>query len=164
MSFINQTDSKLEMLQGVQVLVVDNDRDSSYLYTVLLNNLGATVTTADSIKEALEALRRFVPNILICEMRFLGESINTLTTQLSASEVGGDHIPVIAITAWLTDSLAQILEADFEDYLLKPIDPDQLVALVREFASGRRSSPSHDRVRLKMKLEHRYKKLAAVSL
>lgn len=148
--------------QGTQILVVDNDRESRHLYTVLLKGLGANVMTATSVEEALEILGWLLPNILICEMRCCGESIDTLTEKLSEMKAGGDHIPTIAITTWITDSLAQILDASFEGYLMKPIDLDQLVSLIRNFASGRRSKPLPYRMGLKIKLKSKCKKLASV--
>jgi CheY-like chemotaxis protein len=129
MSFINQTVSSIGILKGVQVLVVDNDRDSRYLYETLLKGCGANVITVASVQEAIDVFAWLLPNILICEMRFLGESVSTLTTKLSDLEARGEtHIPAIAITTWITDSLVQILEAGFEGFLLKPIDLDQLVS------------------------------------
>ena len=140
MDSMNGTVSTNVIFKGVQVLVVDNDRDSCYLYATLLSSLGAIVTIANSIKEALEVLRWFLPNILICEMRFYGESIYTLTAELSGIEsTNGNHIPTIAVTAWVGDRFAQILEASFEGYLLKPIDLDQLVSLVTTFVLGQRN-------------------------
>ena len=142
MSPAHQTVPTKKLFNDLQVLVVDNDRDSCYLYAVLLGNLGAIVTIANSIQEALEVLKWLLPHIVICEMRFYGESIHTLITKLRELESDrSSHIPTIAITAWVGDSLTQILEANFESYLLKPIDLEQLVSLIRNFVFGRRKNP-----------------------
>lgn len=142
MSFIHQKRSSIGVLKGLQVLVVDNDRDSRYLYEALLKGCGANVITAASVNEAIDILSWLLPNILICETRFYGESISTLTTKLSAMEASGEkHIPAIAITTWITDNLAQILEAGFERFLLKPIDLDHLVNLIRDLVTTSRKSP-----------------------
>ncbi|PSB33661.1 hypothetical protein C7B82_04030 [Stenomitos frigidus ULC18] len=163
MSFINQTESKVKTLKGVQVLVVDNDRDSLYLYETLLKSCGANVITAASVKEAIDVLSWLLPNILICETRFRGESLSTLTTELNALEThGGNHIPTIAITTWITDSLAQIIEAGFEHYLLKPVDLGHLVSLIRDLVvSNKRRRPPYG---LALRIHPRNKrKMIAVS-
>lgn len=164
MSFINQTISRIGILKGVQVLVVDNDRDSQYLYATLLKGCGANVITAGSVKEAIDVLDWLLPNILICEMRFCGESIETLIAKLSDLETrGGNHIPAIAITTWITDSLAQILSAGFEGYLLKPIDLDQLVSMIRVLVVTRRNSPPPYSLKLKVKPQKRQQMIAVVN-
>jgi CheY-like chemotaxis protein len=130
----------IKILKDVQILVVDNDRDTLSLYAVLLESYGATVVVTASIGEALISLNWFFPDILICEMRFCGESVNTLTTKLSEMEKStGSHILAIATPTWITDSLAQILDAGFEDYLLKPIDLDALVSLIKNLLISSRS-------------------------
>lgn len=161
MSLINQSISRIGILKGVQVLVVDNDRDSQYLYATLLKGCGANVLVAASVEEALDVLGWLLPNILICETRFLGESIGTLTTKLSEMEGrGGNHIPTIAITTWVTGSLAQILDLGFEGYLLKPIDLDQLVFMIRDLVVANRNSPPPYSLNLRRNSKERQKMFA----
>ncbi|MEH1910907.1 response regulator [Nostoc sp.] len=131
MNLINDFCLRVGILKGVQVLVVDNDRDSRDLYALLLKDLGANVITAGSIKEALEILSCFTPNILVCEIRFLGESIYTLLNTLSAMEANnGNHIPIIVTSTSTTGTHDQIPEVEFEEYLLKPLDLDKFVSLI----------------------------------
>ncbi|MEH1932469.1 MAG: response regulator [Nostoc sp.] len=132
MNLINDFCLSVGILKGVQVLVVDNDRDSRDLYALLLKDLSANVITAGSVKEALEILSCFTPNILICEIRFLGESIYTLLNTLSATEAdNGKHIPIIVTSTSTTGTHDQIPEVEFEEYLLKPFDLDKFVSLIR---------------------------------
>jgi DNA-binding NtrC family response regulator len=120
------------ILKGVEVLVVDNDRDSRDLYTFLLEDQNANVITAGSVKEALEILSWFTPNILVCEIRFLGESIYTLLNTLSAMEANnGKHIPIIVTSTSTTGTNDQIPDVEFEEYLLKPFDLDKFVSMIR---------------------------------
>ncbi|XHX80380.1 MAG: response regulator [Stenomitos frigidus ULC029] len=132
MLLIHRRSSQIELLKGVQVLVVDNDRDSRVLYSTLLQSCGANVLTCGSIKEALTIFDWLSPQILLCEMRFSGESIETLVAKMHDMErKSGQHIPAIAITTLITDSLAQILSAGFEGFLLKPVDLDELISMMR---------------------------------
>ncbi|MEH1930277.1 response regulator [Nostoc sp.] len=132
MNLINDFCLTVGILKGVQVLVVDNDRDSRDLYAFLLKDLGANVITAGSVKEALEILSSFTPNILVCEIRFLGESIYTLLNTLSAIEAdNGNHIPIIVTSTSTTGTHDQIPDVEFEEYLLKPLDLDKFVSIIR---------------------------------
>ncbi len=132
MNLINDFCLTVGILKGVQVLVVDNDRDSRDLYAFLLQDLSANVITAGSVKEALEILNWFTPNILVCEIRFLGESIYTLLNRLGAMEVdNGNHIPIIVTSTSTTGTHDQIPDVEFEEYLLKPFDLDKFVFIIR---------------------------------
>ncbi len=131
MNLINDFCLTVGILKGVQVLVVDNDRDSRDLYAFLLKDLGANVITAGSVKEALEILSSFTPNILVCEIRFLGESIYTLLNTLSAMEAdNGNHIPIIVTSTSSTGTHDQIPDVEFEEYLLKPLDLDKFASMI----------------------------------
>ncbi|WP_373529707.1 two-component system response regulator [Nostoc sp.] len=132
MNLINSFCLTVGILKGVRVLVVDNDRDSRDLYAFLLKDLGADVVTASSVKEALETLSWFIPNILVCEIRFLGESIYTLLNTLNAMEAdNGKHIPIIVTSTSTTGTNDQVPDVEFEEYLLKPFNLDKLVSVIR---------------------------------
>ncbi|MHC5747147.1 MAG: response regulator [Nostoc sp.] len=131
MNLINDFCLAVGILKGLQVLVVDNDRDSRDLYAFLLEDLSANVITAGSIKEALETLSWFTPNIIVSEVRFLGESIYTLVNTLNAIEVdNGKHIPIIVTSTSTTGTCDQIPDVEFEEYLLKPFDLDEFVSMI----------------------------------
>ncbi|RCJ38560.1 hypothetical protein A6769_09180 [Nostoc punctiforme NIES-2108] len=131
MNLINDFCLAVGILKGLQVLVVDNDRDSRDLYAFLLEDLSANVITAGSIKEALETLSWFTPNIIVSEVRFLGESIYTLVNTLNAIEVdNGNHIPIIVTSTSTTGTCDQIPDVEFEEYLLKPFDLDEFVSMI----------------------------------
>ncbi|MEH2235526.1 response regulator [Nostoc sp.] len=132
MNLINEFCLTVGILKGVQILVVDNDRDSRDLYAFILRDMSADVITAGSVKEALEILSSFTPNILVCEMRFLGESICTLLNTLSAMEAdNGNHIPVIVTSTSTIGTHNQIPNVEFEEYLLKPFDLDKFISMIR---------------------------------
>lgn len=131
MNFINGFCLTNGLLKGVKVLVVDNDRDSRDLYAFLLKHLSASVITAGSVKQALEILSWFTPNIIVSEIRFLGESIYTLLNTLSAMEAdNGNHIPIIVTSTSTTGTHEQIPDVEFEEYLLKPFDLDKFVSMI----------------------------------
>jgi DNA-binding NtrC family response regulator len=131
MNLINGFCLAVGILKGVQVLVVDNDRDSRDLYAFLLEDLSANVISTGSVKEALEILSWFTPNIVVCEIRFLGESIYTLLSKLTAMKAdNGNHIPIIVTSTSTIGTHDQIPDVEFEEYLLKPCDLDKFVSLI----------------------------------
>ena len=88
----------MQILKGVQVLVIDNDNDSGEMYDILLTHFDAIVTFSRSVKDALEILDWLIPNIIVCEIRFLGESVYRLIEKLHAMEAGnGNHIPITVL-------------------------------------------------------------------
>lgn len=128
MSVTNELLPNSGLLQDVQILVVDNDYDSGNLYAVLLTLYGAKVTTTGAIKSALALLEQFTPDILICEMRFLDESVYPLIQQVRHLALNaGRAIPILVTSTYDIMSVARYLKVQVEAYLLKPIDPNHLV-------------------------------------
>ncbi|GEM_PF-3865044 len=82
MGIIKSHFAKVGILQDVKILVVDNDVDNRYLYSVSLQELAANVTTTGSIKKALDLLDWLVPDILVSEIKFPGESVDPLMQRL----------------------------------------------------------------------------------
>lgn len=116
------------VLNNVQILAVDNDRDTGALYKVLFEDCGVEVTTAKSIKEALALLNGFVPDVLICEVRFLGESVEPLIQQTRYIAQNTDKIiPIFVVSTFPGMSLAEHLKVKVEAYQIKPIDIVQFV-------------------------------------
>lgn len=136
MNLDNSPPCQFEFLKGVEILVVDNDLDSRDMYTLLLNHFGANVSTAGSIKEALVILEWLLPKIIVSEIRFLGESVYPLMKRLRAMEADiGNHIPII-VTSTCTLSSIDLMLLDFEKYLLKPLDLNQLVSTINNIVQA----------------------------
>lgn len=119
------------MFKDVRILTVDNDRDSGALYMALFESYGATVITAESIQEALSLLNQFVPDVLVCEARFLGESVAPLIQQVkSIAQSRHILIPIFVTSTCSAIDLAKHLKVKVEAYQIKPIDLDQFAAKV----------------------------------
>ena len=123
-------------LKNIRVLVVDNDNDSRYLLTVLLESCNAQVKAIRTVKDALSLLNWFIPDILICETIFSGEDVYPLINQIRYIALSNTKsIPILVTSASPLTSLAQYLVVTFEDHLLKPIDIDTLVETVWNLTS-----------------------------
>ncbi|MFB2967529.1 two-component system response regulator [Aerosakkonema sp. BLCC-F183] len=123
MSIANEFLLNPRILEDAQILLVDNDRDTRDLYAFLMEDQGARVTASRSIQDALDFLDGYIPNLLICEMRFLGESVLPLIQRVrSLAFSSGRPIPILVTSTCDPISLAQELKVKVEEYLLKPVD------------------------------------------
>lgn len=132
MNMVKSNSAKPGILQNVQILIVDNDLDTRDMYSFLLEDLGANVTLAGSIKEALKFLDWLLPDILITEMVFLGESIDLLIQKLKDMAVANNiSIPMLVTSTYSTKTVTKYLKVEVEAYLLKPIYLDDLVSQIK---------------------------------
>jgi CheY-like chemotaxis protein len=117
-------------LEGLHVLVVDDEPDALDLIRVILEQRGASVTTAGSAAAALEAFEAEGADVLVCDIGMPGEDGYTLIRKVRARGDGG-ATPAIALTAYAAESdRAQALAAGFQLHVPKPIDPESLVRVV----------------------------------
>jgi CheY-like chemotaxis protein len=119
-------------LTRLKILVVDDDEDSRFYISTVLEAEGASVTTVASAAEALEVLPKLQPDVLVCDIAMPNEDGYSLIRKirnLQAERAG--NVPAIALTAY-TDSEDRMraLEAGFQSHVAKPVDPDNLVAAV----------------------------------
>lgn len=124
------------ILNGLRLLVVDDNRDTRELFTFILENSGAQVLAVASVKHALEAIEQFRPDILISDIQIPDEDGYTLIHEVKnlATSQGG-QIPIIAVTGCTqeTDGI-DVLSAGCQSYLCKPVDPDELIAAIANLA------------------------------
>ena len=131
-------------LQGLRVLLVDDDEATRYWITRLLEQLGATVTGAGSASEALGALDVAVPDILLCDIAMPQEDGYGLIRRVRkrAPEQGG-QVPAVALTAYavIPSMVQQSLRSGFQGHLTKPMSPEELVTAVRGALNGGAPEP-----------------------
>jgi CheY-like chemotaxis protein len=127
-------------LPGVHVLIVEDNEDSRYLLTDVLQYCGALVTSVSSAEEARALLGRVRPDILVSDLAMPGLDGYALIKWVRAlSPERGGHIPAIAITAFSEDyDSRRALNAGFDAYLRKPINLTGFCELVADLATGRR--------------------------
>lgn len=120
-------------LGGRTVLIVEDDRDTRELIGLVLRDAGATVAEAVSIAEAIAALPRAMPDILVTDFMLPDGDAVELRERLCAIEAdsGRGRIPALALTG-LGDERERrrAMSAGYEVYLLKPFDPVELVDMV----------------------------------
>lgn len=134
---VNQDSPSLEAsvgLDGIQVLVVDDDTDTRDFVAFVLEQAGANVITATSALEALTILTKSPPDVLVSDIGMPDMDGYMLMRQVRTlpPEQGG-KIPAIALTAYAGEmNEKQALKAGFQKHISKPVDPDNLIkAIVR---------------------------------
>jgi PAS domain S-box-containing protein len=116
-------------LERVRVLVVDDDAETREVMAVALGRQGAVVTTAPSVGEAVAAIERGWPDVLLTDIRMPGEDGYDLIRKVRHLEaIGGRHLPAIALTGYAAaDDRRRVLDAGFEAHVAKPV-PATVVA------------------------------------
>jgi CheY-like chemotaxis protein len=126
-------DAAAAPLEGLRILVVDDDPDARDLLCALLGQRGAAVSTASRAEDAFEQLITKRPDVLVSDIAMPGEDGYTLVGRVRALPADhGGRTPAIAVTAYAASSdRARALAAGFDHYLSKPVDLDKLVETLR---------------------------------
>lgn len=124
-----------QALDGLRVLVVDDEADARDLIAAVLESHGIGVKTVASAAAALEELERFHPDVLVSDIRMPNGDGYSLIRQIRTWEAEqGGHIPAAAITAYLEEDREKALSAGFEAHLHKLAQPTELIAMVAQLA------------------------------
>jgi PAS domain S-box-containing protein len=127
------------LLEGLRLLVVDDETGSRDLLETLLGHYGAEVRTASCAAQALEEVTRFKPDLLISDIEMPNEDGYSLLRKLRFVEEDlGGRIPAVALTAHArTEDRMQALAAGFDTHVSKPVEPAELVTVVASLARRR---------------------------
>ena len=122
-------------LEGLQILVVDDEADALELLNTILQNNGAEVIAVASVKQALTIIETATdrsPDVLVSDIGMPDEDGYSLIRKLRQLEAQrGGKLPAIALTAYAgSDDRRQALLAGFQMHLTKPVDAAELVAVV----------------------------------
>jgi two-component system CheB/CheR fusion protein len=127
-------------LDGVRVLIVDDDQNAREAFREMLRSYGAEVQTAASSAETFPMLKKFKPHVLLSDIAMPGEDGYSLIRKvraLPASE--GGAIPSVALTAQAgEEDTERAFAAGFQSHVTKPVDADYLANVIATlFASAR---------------------------
>jgi len=118
-------------LRGTHVLVVDDDADNREMLAMTLEHCGARVTTAGSAAEALTALEKERPQVLVSDIGLPGEDGFSLLRKVRAlSASHGGNIPAIALTGRSHEDGAPVGGDGFQVHLSKPVTPEEMLAAI----------------------------------
>jgi CheY-like chemotaxis protein len=121
-------------IEGLRLLVVDDDPDTLDTLATLLANAGAEVRTASSAREALEVLSSYTPDVLVSDVALPKEDGFALLRQVRC-RAGARHLPTIALTARAgVEDVQRCLDAGFDAHLAKPADAERLLVTIASVA------------------------------
>lgn len=119
-------------LEGLHILVVEDDPDGRSMIVTILEKCGAKVTAAASAPEAFAAFKAFTPDVLLSDIGMPGEDGFSLIAKIRAlPKDEGGQIPAAALTAYANSGdRLKALRAGFQIHLPKPIELNELIAVV----------------------------------
>jgi CheY-like chemotaxis protein len=119
-------------LEGVRILLVEDDDDIRALLRLALESRGAVLTAVDGTRAAVAALDRATPDIVISDITMPGEDGHALMRKVRGLPLTrGGRIPAIALTALDTrEARVASRDAGFHYHLTKPVDAQKLVDIV----------------------------------
>ncbi|HEX8089905.1 MAG TPA: ATP-binding protein [Blastocatellia bacterium] len=129
-------------LDGVQVLVVEDDQDTREALRLILDSQGASAKVAATVSEGFKVLERWQPDVIVSDIGMPDEDGYVLIERLRTlpPEKGG-RIPAIALTGYVgARDGERALSAGYQIYLAKPIQLDDLIESITSLAGHDKSS------------------------
>lgn len=124
-------------LEGLKVLAVDDNEDTCDLITIALEIQAVEVRAVNSVREALEVYAQWQPDVIVSDIAMPEEDGYSFMHKLRTS---GDNkkgqVPAIALTAYVGKvAQQQALDAGFQRYIAKPLEPEGLVAAIADLVA-----------------------------
>ncbi|MBV9912303.1 MAG: response regulator [Sinobacteraceae bacterium] len=120
------------MLNGIRVLVVDDDASARELVVNMLQGYGAEASTAADGQSALARLFEERPHVLIADLGMPGMDGYALIEQVRALDPDlGGHTPAIAVTGYAsTLDRLRALQAGYQNHVAKPVEAEELAIVI----------------------------------
>jgi PAS domain S-box-containing protein len=134
--------SSARRLERVDVLFVDDDAETREVMQLALALEGARVTTVPSVADAVAAIERRWPDVLVSDIGMPGEDGYDLIRKVRRLEAArGRHLPAIALTAYAAaEDRRRALEAGYEAHVPKPVEAAAVGPLIASLLSKERST------------------------
>jgi PAS domain S-box-containing protein len=119
-------------IDGVRVLVVDDERDVIDLLVAVLEGAGANVLVATTAAQALQMIRRERPDVMTSDIGMPDTDGYELMRRIRALPTNeGGRTPAVAVTAYARpEDLRKAFEAGFQRHVAKPLDPAEIVFII----------------------------------
>ena len=128
---------ELTRLTGMRVLVIDDQDMTRNLVVAVLRRAEAEVDSAASVRDGLMRFDEARPAVVVCDLAMPGEDGFVFVRTVRAMRAPASATPIVALTAYgRPEDKAQALAAGFDEYLKKPVDPEELAATVLRLSKG----------------------------
>jgi CheY-like chemotaxis protein/nitrogen-specific signal transduction histidine kinase len=123
-------------LNGVRVLVVDDDADGRELLLIALRQYGADVSVAPTADAAYDAMTASPPDVLVSDIEMPDTNGYELIRRVRHSDQPElRRLPAVALTAYArTEDRVKALLAGFQTHVPKPVEPAELVTVIASLA------------------------------
>ena len=122
-----------------KILIVEDNKDSLEILGLRVTAIGYQVIKARNSKEAIAFAEAEGPDLIFMDME-LPDADGVKTTAILKQNAKTSHIPVVALTAWMSELWREkALKVGIVSYLLKPVSPQTLKQTIEKFTNG---SPS----------------------
>jgi CheY-like chemotaxis protein len=122
-------------LDGLRVMVVDDEADARRLLVRVLGEAGAIVTALASVADAMTALTTVNPEILVSDIAMPDQDGYDLIRQVRRRGLTAKDLPAVGLTAFAhKEDRRRVLLAGFQMHVSKPIDPHDLQAIIATLA------------------------------
>ena len=120
------------------MLIVEDDAETRELLQAIVSNTGAEAITAASVRDAVGVFETRRPDLIVSDIGMPREDGYSLIRKIrSRAPADGGLTPAVALTAHTrADDRNRSLRAGFQSHLAKPVDPAELVAVVRSLVGG----------------------------
>jgi two-component system cell cycle response regulator len=113
-----------------RVLIVEDHPANMEMMSFLLEAFGYATIAATDGEVGIEAARRELPDLIVCDVHLPKRDGYEVVRELKSAAATRD-IPVIAVTALaMVGDREKLLQAGFDDYVSKPIEPEHFVAQI----------------------------------
>jgi CheY-like chemotaxis protein len=124
-------------LLGARILVVDDDVDTGELFTLVLEQAGAQVRVDLDARAGLIGAFEWRPTVVVSDLAMPDVDGFSFVRKLRSIR-GLEHVPAIAVSGLVTATAREdAAAAGFQDFVVKPVMPDDLVAVIARWAERR---------------------------
>ena len=126
----------------LRILVADDNVDAAFTLAALLEVLGHSVRYVHDGEAAVQAALEFAPHVALLDIGMPKLSGYEACRRIRSLQ-SGVPMTMVAVTGWgQTDDLLASKSAGFNRHLVKPVDPEELFALLADIANQRSNSPN----------------------
>ena len=131
--------SHIKSLQGLRVLLIDDEPEARYVIATVVRRAGAEVRACPSAAEGLASVVEWCPDVILSDIAMPEEDGYSFIRKVrSLPHEAGGNIPAAALTAYaLAEDRSQALTNGYQLHIAKPIDPGNLVAMIARLSSRR---------------------------
>ena len=117
-----------------KILIVEDNKDSREILGLFVTRVGYQVIKASNSQEAITQAEAECPDLILMDLD-LPDADGIKTTAILKKNPKTSHIPVVAVTAWMSAlSEERASKVGIETYLINPVSPQTLKETIQEYA------------------------------